>query len=506
MKDSKSKKKTAIIIGAGPAGLTAAYELQKQTDIQPIIIEKSAWIGGISRTVNYKGNRMDIGGHRFFSKSDTIMDWWLNIFPIEGRKTQEKENIMLKRNRLSRIYYSGRLFDYPITISKKTILNLGIWKTTKIARSYIKTMILPKRKERNLEDLFINQFGKELYKTFFESYTEKVWGVPCSRINPEWGAQRTKGLSIAKAIAHFLKTMIKIKESDISQKNTQTSLIDKFLYPKYGPGHLWETVADIIRKNNGKIIMHNEAVEFRTKGKRITSIRIKDNKTGKYKIIEGDYFISSMPVKELVAGLDAKVPKEVKTVSDGLVYRDFITVGVLLKKLNIKDNKKSSKLIKDNWIYIQEPGMTMGRIQIFNNWSPYLVKNKNTVWLGLEYFCSEGDRLWSMKDSRLKEFAIDELEKMDFINKKAVIDSTVIRVEKTYPAYFGTYDMFEKIRKYLDTFDNLYLIGRNGMHRYNNTDHSMLTAIETVKNIKTSRKDKSNIWKVNAEKEYHEKK
>jgi len=518
-------KKTAIIIGAGPAGLTAAYELIRKSDIKPIIFEMSdKYVGGISRTVNYKGNRIDIGGHRFFSKSDKIMDWWKEILPLQGQPSDDdliakreiplsnaanapdpkiQDKVMLVRKRLSRIFFLRKFFDYPVSLSAQTIKNLGIVRIIKIGFSYMRVKIFPIRKEENLEDFFINRFGRELYKTFFKDYTEKVWGVECNKISAEWGAQRIKGLSIKKTLAHAIKSIFH-KNSDLQQKGVETSLIGQFMYPKYGPGQLWEEVARIIKEKGGEIHMGKKVIQVNLKGNNVSEIKIKDIKTGETANITGDYFFSTMPVKELIRAIPEKVDKEVRNVSDGLCYRDFITVGLLVKKMK---NKTPGDIPPDNWIYIQERDVRVGRLQIFNNWSPYLVKDfKNNVWMGLEYFCNEGDDLWSKPDNEFIEFAIEELDKIDMIKKEDVIDSTIIRIPKTYPSYFGTYEDFHKIRSFTDKIENLFLIGRNGMHKYNNQDHSMLTAMTAVDNILNGRTDKNNIWDINVEKKYHEKK
>ncbi len=520
-------QKKAIIIGAGPAGLTAAYELLEKTDIKPIVYEMSDEIGGISRTVKYKGYRMDIGGHRFFSKSDVVMDWWLKFLPIEAVDDQEitiayqnktrqietpqeqaaprqSEEVMLVRNRKSRILFLRKFFDYPITLSKNTLVNLGLIRTSKILFSYLRTRAFPIKNETNLEEFFINRFGRVLYKTFFKSYTEKVWGVPCSEISAEWGAQRIKGLSISKAIKHIAKKLLNLTSKSVAQKDVETSLIERFLYPKLGPGQLWEYVAERVEAMGGEVHLNTSVQKFFTEGNKITGVEIYNSDTQEAKQIEGEYFISTMPVKHLIRALQTDVPSEVREISEGLVYRDFITVGLLVEKLTIKDKDKSEKLIKDNWIYVQESDVLLGRIQIFNNWSPYLVKDNSKVWLGLEYFCYENDYLWKMTDEEMAQFAIDEMVKIKFIRRADVLDYTVIKVPKTYPAYFGTYPEFEKVQSYVNGFENLYLVGRNGMHRYNNQDHSMLTAIAAVDNIKHGVTDKANIWEINTEKEYHE--
>lgn len=523
-------KSIALIIGGGPAGLTAAYELLKRTDIIPIIIEKSDTLGGISRTVRYKGNRMDIGGHRFFSKSDRVMDWWMNILPLENQddktvsikyhnKTTKLEasnngidpihadQVMLVRKRLSRIYYLRNFFDYPVSLNGTTIKNLGFIRIIKIGLSYLYVRIKPIRKENNLEDFFINRFGKELYKTFFKDYTEKVWGVPCTEINPEWGSQRIKGLSVSKAILHGLKSMF-ARQNEISQKDTETSLIDKFLYPKFGPGHLWESVADEILKDGGQIIFNQEALGFEELNGRINKVIVKDLISGELSEYQPDYIFSSMPVKELIYGLGPMVPDNVKDVASKLVYRDFIAVGLLLEKMNPSKTKGNNGLnrVPDTWIYVQEQDVNVGRIQVFNNWSPFLVKDENTVWLGLEYFCDEGDAIWSLSDNELIDMGLKELEKIGLANSQDYLDGTVVRMPKTYPAYFGSYDRFGEIRDFTDGIDNLFLVGRNGMHKYNNQDHSMLTAMTAVDNIISGESSKDAIWEVNTEDDYHEEK
>jgi protoporphyrinogen oxidase len=521
------EQKKAIIIGAGPAGLTAAYELLDKTDIKPIIYEMTDDIGGISKTINYKGNRIDIGGHRFFSKSERVMKWWKNILPLQGAPSRDlimigrnilldkeasvpdpekTDRVMLVRNRLSRIFFLRKFFDYPISLNQNTFLNLGLKRIVKIGLSYVKTRLLPIKEEKSLEDFFINRFGKEIYLTFFKDYTEKVWGIPCDSISPEWGAQRIKGLSITKAILHATKKKFN-KDSSIAQKDIETSLIGRFMYPKFGPGQMWEEVARIIKEKNGEIYLSHRVIGLKYKDYKIVGVIVRNDITGGVKTLEGDYFFSTMPVKNLIRALGEGLPPKVKEVAEKLMYRDFITVGLLLKKLKIKNKTKIktiNNIIPDNWIYIQERDVRLGRIQIFNNWSPYMVKDENTVWMGLEYFCNEGDELWTKTDDDLVKFAIDELSKIDIAEKGDVLDSIVVRMPKTYPAYFGSYEHFHVIRNFIDKFENLFLIGRNGMHRYNNMDHSMLTAITSVENICNNITSKDNIWAVNVEDEYHE--
>jgi protoporphyrinogen oxidase len=523
--------KKAIIMGAGPAGLTAALEFLNKTNIMPIVLEKSDYMGGISRTLNYKGNRMDIGGHRFFSKSDRVMKWWLDILPIEkgaegpqeiayqgkrhlmngigdGPCPDKIDNVMLVRHRKSRIYFLGKFFDYPISLSQDTLMKLGFFRTLKIGLSYMKSAMFPIKNVTNLEQFFINRFGKELYLTFFKEYTEKVWGIACSEISSEWGEQRIKGLSITKAISHFLKTkMASRKINDISQKSTETSLIEKFLYPKLGPGQMWEEVARQVRKKGGLILTDMEVVSLDVDGKRVPRVTAKDTKTGDIRVFDADYVISTLPVKELIRSMKTEVEPEIKDISDGLLYRDFITVGILLNKLKVKDSSQAAgPLVTDNWIYIQEPGVLAGRLQIFNNWSPYMVKDSEKVWIGVEYFCNESDAVWTFSDKDMADLAVKELHKIGILDSEEVLDTYVYHMPKTYPAYFGTYDRFDQLRDYIDQYENLFLVGRNGMHKYNNQDHSMLTAMLAVENINAGITDKSNIWAVNTEMAYHEQK
>lgn len=518
------RKKRAIIIGAGPAGLTTAYELLQRTDIYPIIIERSDYMGGISRTVRYKGNRIDIGGHRFFSKSDRVMQWWLNILPIEKTSAvnttigyQNKkctveitkdapdsnviDNVMLLRKRKSRIYFTRKFFDYPLKITPATVTKLGFGRMVKIGMSYGYRCVFPIKNEKNLEQFFINRFGTELYKTFFKSYTEKVWGVPCSEISAEWGAQRIKGLSVTKAIAHFVKQLFIAKE-DVTQKNTETTLIEQFLYPKFGPGQMWEIVAEKIKQQGGEIITECDVDKIYTDDSLVKKVEAV-KKDGTRLEFEGDYFFSTTSVKELIASFQSPVEEHIKQVSDNLQYRDFLTVGLLVDKLKIEEQ---GDIVKDNWIYIQEPDVQVGRLQIFNNWSPFMVADQNKIWIGLEYFCYTTDSLWKMTDQDLIALGKNELEKIGILEQKFVIDGTVIRMEKTYPAYFGAYKDFDKVKRFTDTFENLFLLGRNGQHKYNNQDHSMLTAMTAVDNIISGRKDKANVWSVNTEQEYHEEK
>jgi protoporphyrinogen oxidase len=521
-------KKRAIIIGAGPAGLTAAYELLHKTAILPVVFESAVQPGGLSKTVNYKGNRIDIGGHRFFSKSDRIMRWWLNILPLQGAPSkddiklkreiplskeidapdpQKEDRVMLWRQRISRIFAFRKFFDYPISLSLQTLANLGIVRVARIMFSYLRARLFPIRHEKNLEDFFINRFGRELYSTFFKSYTEKVWGVSCTEISPEWGAQRIKGLSISKAIWHIIKKLLSIKTSS---QQVETSLIEQFMYPKFGPGQMWEEVARLSLAKGAVITFNQEVVGMAYEGKRVVSITVKDKSTLKETVIEGDYFFSTMPIKELVSSMTPPVPEKIGQIAKGLMYRDFITVGLLLTKMTIKNQTKIktiNDIVPDNWIYVQEENVKIGRVQIFNNWSPYMVHDDNHIWIGLEYFCNRGDELWEKSDTSFIAFAIEELCRIGFVaSKDDVLDSVMLRVPQAYPSYYGTYDQFDTLRAHLDSFENLFLVGRNGMHRYNNSDHSMMTAMVAVENIINNKPSKDNIWAVNMEKEYHEEK
>lgn len=530
MTSTDKQKKIAVIAGAGPAGLTAALELLRRSDITPIVFEADAQVGGISKTINYRGNRMDLGGHRFFSKSDWVMRWWQEILPVAQGQTQQpgalrihyqgqsrdwvpenlgpvsSDAVMLVRQRLSRIFYRRRFFDYPLTLNASTVTNLGLIEALQIGLSYGKAQFNLRSREATLEDFLINRFGDRLYRTFFKSYTEKVWGVPCQEISAEWGAQRIKGLSVAKAIAHALASPFR-NSADTAQKQTETSLIDRFLYPKFGPGQMWEEVARRVTERGGQINLRHRIVGIERDGSSATAVNVLDEATGSVQRVPCDHFISSMPVRDLIAFL-RPADLQVQRIADQLPYRDFMTAGLLLRRMNStsdrRDRRQANGMPPDNWIYIQEPDVRIGRLQVYNNWSPALVADANTIWLGLEYFCREGDDLWSMDDGRFIDFAAAELEKIGLIDRRDVIDGTLVRVPKAYPAYFGVYGEFEKVRAYLDQFSNLYPVGRNGMHRYNNQDHSMLAANSTVSSIINSGAGKSDIWRINAEDAYHE--
>lgn len=523
------QRKIAIVIGAGPAGLTAAYELLQRTGIKPIVIESEYAVGGISKTVDYKGNRFDIGGHRFFSKSDKVVAWWLDKLPLQGFPSSDDkalnrevplstlpgapdpettDKVMLTRNRVSRIYAFGKLFDYPISAHLHSLLGLGPVLLVRIFFSYVAARLRPIRPEKNLEDFFINRFGRLLYATFFKSYTQKVWGISCKRIDPSWGAQRVKGVSISSIILHALRKTGLLGKRPDDDKEAETSLIDRFMYPKLGPGQLWEKVAESIRGGGGEIRLGCEAVGFLSHGGMVDGLTVRDRRGGGTEDIAADYVISSMPIRDLVSAFGDKAPAEVREAAGGLVYRGFVVACLILRRLTVKNGKGAlgtHGIIPDNWIYVQERKIRIGRIQVFNNWSPYLARDNTLPLVGVEYFCNEGDSFWSKTDARITKIAGLELVRMGFIDSEEdILDSTVARVPKAYPAYYGAYNKLPLIRAFADSFKNLFLIGRNGLHRYNNLDHSMLTAMAAVDNISGGITSKDNIWQVNAEEVYQE--
>ena len=508
----------AVIAGAGPAGLTAAYELLKTTGVTPVVLEESGCVGGISRTVEYHGNRIDIGGHRFFSKNRDVTRLWEELLPNQGAPAcddillgrtppltpgnpdpEKTDRVMLVRRRISRIFYLGAFFDYPISMKPRTFLNMGLVRTCRAGFGYLRACLF-KRPERSLEDFYVNRFGRPLYRMFFEDYTEKIWGVHPSKISPDWGVQRVKGLSLSKAVWTTLMKPFRPRGAKV-----ETTLIESFAYPKKGPGQFWETMADRIREAGGRIELNARVCGFELDaGGRIRAVRYEQD--GETKRIPCDCFFSSMPVKDLVRALPG-APEDVVRIAAGLPYRDFITVGVLVRNLKVRNltkYKTVNGLVPDCWIYIQERSVRLGRLQIFNNWSPYMVRDwRNTVWLGLEYFCSEGDAMWTMPERDFIDFAVGELVSIGLIRREDVLDAVRIPVRKAYPAYFGTYAEFDAVRAYLDSIPNLYCIGRNGQHRYNNMDHSMLCAMEAVRALR-GEIPKSAVWEVNSEQEYHE--
>jgi protoporphyrinogen oxidase len=518
--------KKAIIIGAGPAGLTAAYELLKTQAIKPIIFEKSGSIGGLAKTLYYKGNGIDIGPHRYFSKSATVTHWWLNILPLLG-KTVDNDTLsaqslagpngatsplpisaapgMLLKNRSTRILYLGKFYDYPVSLSFRTLANFGFIKTLKIGASYGISR-LNKREEKSLEDFMINQFGRELYNSFFKSYTEKVWGIPPAAMPPDWGRQRIQGVSVLSVLLHAIQSALRTAPVS-GDHRAETSLIKQFMYPQKGSGQIWEEAARHVERSGGEIAINKEIIGIAYTGNTIRSVVVRDTATNTVETCECDYLLSSMPVKDLIAAMGDSVPEPVKRAAGGLIYRNIVIVGLLLKELTIKNRtagRTSPDTIEDNWMYIQEPGVKVGRLQIYNNWSSAMLADENTVWIGLEYYCGDDDILWRMPPDEMKMLAIDELVKIGIISKEQVLDGVVIKEPKAYPAYFGAYQQFGVIKGFVGTFENLYLIGRNGMHRYNNLDHATLTAMAAVDNINTGVPTKESIWAINTEQRHLE--
>ena len=503
-------RKRVVVIGAGPAGLTAAWELAQAGETDVIVLEATRAVGGLAQSVEFKGNRIDIGGHRFFSKSDWVMDWWLRMLPLaapkgegslridyqgkwrelyQGASASESErDVMLVRNRLSRIYFDGKFFDYPLKPNVETALKLGFGRCVVFGFSYLWAKVFPRRPERSLEDFFINRFGRRLYRQFFKEYTEKVWGTSCDRISAEWGAQRVKSLSVGKALLHAL--LKPFRRGDSLGGAAQTSLIERFLYPKYGPGQMWEVATEGLRAKGVKVEFDARVTRLERSEGRIQAVQTDSRR------YEADYFVSTMPVRDLVLGMEPAAPAPARDIAAGLQYRDFVIVGLLYRRL--------AQPLPDNWIYVQEPGVKVGRLQVFNNWSPYMVRDPRTTWIGMEFFCDEGDTLWRTPDAELKELAANEMQQLRLADPADRIDSVVIRMPKAYPAYFGSYGRFDELRAWLDTQPNLFLAGRNGMHRYNNQDHSMLSAKLAAEAILRRSTDKAAIWAVNIDDEYHE--
>ena len=522
------------IVGAGPAGLTAAYELLQAGHRSIEVFDAEEQVGGLSKTVVHRGNRIDIGGHRFFSKSDWVMRWWLDKLPLADasepatlkatgghaflayqgmRRTMplpggsrhdaghDPAATMLIRDRLSRILFGGKLFAYPLKIDVATAWKLGPVACGLYALSYLKARVRPVRPEATLEDFFINRFGRRLYLRFFKTYTEKVWGRSCREISAAWGAQRVKGLSISRAIAHALRQLFSSKSAA-----RETSLIEHFLYPRLGPGQMWETVADRVSSAGVALHMSTRVTGLKLLGRRVVEVETEDVASGVRTRRPADQVISTMPIRELVAALEGDVPPRVREVAAALEYRDFITVGLLYRELSRTepDAPIGRAAIPDNWIYIQEPDVKVGRLQIFNNWSPYLVADPGQVWVGLEFFCGEGDALWSSSDADMIALAKREMRQIGMADPAQCVDAVVLRMPKAYPGYYGAYEHFDEVRAFLDGIENLFCVGRNGMHRYNNQDHSMLSAKRAVEAIVAGSTDKSAIWDVNIDDAYHE--
>lgn len=534
------QRPVTVIIGAGPAGLTAAYELIKRHRNRPIILEASRHVGGIARTVEYKGNRIDLGGHRYFSKSERITDWWINLLPLERQAITEnwanhrrapgtlnassrangnrdiqrqsapdperEDAVMLVRKRRSQILFGGRLFQYPVVLDWATLANLGCWRATKIVGSYIVARLRPIHPELSLRDFLTNRFGSELYRTFFRDYTEKVWGISCQELKPDWGTQRIKGLSMRTVISHAAGQMMSPVFSS-GRKNNELSLIDQFYYPKLGSGQIWAEAARAIERQGGKIHLEQKVTAIQISGSRVYQVESIDTRTGEKRFWLCDQLFSSMPVKDLVCAAIPAGPAAVLDVAARLPYRDFITVGILAENLRLPHSVTApgaQNPVLDQWIYLQEPGLKAGRLQIYNNWSPYMVADPNRIWIGLEYFCNEGDAFWGKSDETLAAYAVEEMVRIGALDRGGVLDSVVLRVPKAYPAYHGSYEQFAIVKDWADGISNLFLIGRNGTHHYNNMDHSMLTAMAAVECAGNGGGDKRRIWAINNEPDYHE--
>jgi protoporphyrinogen oxidase len=468
-------QKNVIVIGGGPAGLTAAYELCK-ANVRSVVLEKDNVVGGISRTVNYKGYHFDIGGHRFFTKVQAVEDMWREVLP-EGK--------FLRRPRMSRIYYNKKFFFYPLR-AFNALFGLGIWNSFLIFLSYVKSQMFPQKPEDTFEQWVSNRFGKRLYEVFFKTYTEKVWGIPCNEIRAEWAAQRIKGLSLLSAVRNAL-----IGQQGKSKSEVIKTLIDEFEYPELGPGMMWEAVAEIVQQRGASVRLETSVERILWAGGKVRAVEVSND--GQREWVKGSDFISSMPIRELFEKLDPPPPPEVRKAAADLNYRDFLTVALIVNKEDV---------FPDNWVYIHDPDVKVGRIQNFKNWSPHMVPDQSKTCLGLEYFCFEGDGLWTMSDEDLVELGKKELQSLDMARAADIEDGAVVRMPKAYPVYDATYaKSLEVVREFLEGIENLQLVGRNGMHKYNNQDHAMLTAMLAAKNILGGNFD---LWQVNVDQEYHE--
>jgi protoporphyrinogen oxidase len=476
---NQSKKSEILILGAGPAGLTAGWELSRNGKKVIVLESDPKFVGGIARTASFNEFRFDIGGHRFFTKSTEVQKIWTEIL--------DEENWLRDVPRLSRIYFNRKFFAYPLK-PIDAVFKLGLFKSISLILSYLRYKVFPIKSVVSFEDWVINNFGKKLFLIFFKTYTEKVWGIPCSEISADWAAQRIKGLSLSKAIISSLFSGLTPKAKSKSIK----TLIDKFDYPKLGPGMVWEEAAKKINNSSqSEVILSSRVTCLRLENKNIVSCEVNNNSDGYF---ETKQVISTLPIRDLINIISPKPPKDVIDNANNLKYRDFLTVVLIL---NVKD------IFPDNWIYIHEPNVKLGRIQNFKNWSPKMVPDSNMTSLGLEYFCNEGDDLWTLSDKALIELGIKELFEIDLIKPEWFVDGTVLRMPKAYPVYDASYRaQLRIIRSWLDeNIQNLQLVGRNGMHMYNNQDHSMLAAHLAARNLLGESWDP---WKVNADAEYHE--
>ncbi len=467
---SESEQYPVVIIGAGPAGLTAAYELSKSS-VRSVVLEKDSVVGGLSRTADYKGYLFDIGGHRFFTKVSLVDRMWHDVLGAD----------FITRPRMSRIYYKSKFFQYPLE-PMNALTGLGVFESFLCGLSYVRAKLFPEKPEENLEAWVSNRFGKRLFKTFFKTYTEKVWGIPCREIQAEWAAQRIKGLSFTSMIWNALRPKRKQSKQEVIK-----TLIHEFEYPRRGPGMMWTKTKEIVEERGSRVVFQAPVESICWEPGRVKAIRAGGQVYG------GDHFISSMPIRELIECLDPAPPEHVRRAAGDFRYRDFLTVAVMVR---------GKDLFPDNWIYVHDPNVAVGRIQNYSNWSPEMVPEPDMSCLGLEYFCFEGDGLWTTPDAELVTLAKKELGRLGLVDPKNIVDGTVLRIEKAYPIYDATYRRgLAAVREFLATVPNLQLVGRNGMHRYNNQDHSMLTAMLAARNILGARYD---LWQVNVEADYHE--
>jgi protoporphyrinogen oxidase len=464
-----------VVVGAGPAGLTAACGA-REAGMDVTVLEKDPeYVGGISRTVKKGGFRFDIGGHRFFSKSDEVTRWWKRRLP----------NDFIQVRRMSRIYYRGKYFDYPLK-AWNALSGLGLFTSISCLASYGWARLFPRRPETSFEDWVTNRFGRRLFSIFFKTYTEKVWGMPTSQLSADWAAQRIKGLSLSKAIINAFGG------GQPKSGETIKTLIDTFDYPRLGPGQMWEQAAADLQAQGGRLVMGRRVTRILRHGDRVTAVETAGGDGGR-SLVQGDQFIVSMPLRETVLAFDPPLPEPVQAAARALSYRDFIAVALVVEGENP---------FPDNWIYIHEPGVKLGRVQNFKNWSEAMIGRPGTTCLGLEYFCFEGDGLWTMADADLVELGKRELAQLGLCSPDRVTEGSVVRVEKAYPVYGPGYQAhLDTIRAALGTLKNLQVVGRNGMHKYNNQDHSMMTALLAVRNLGGQHFD---LWKVNTDAEYHE--
>ena len=470
MSQDEVAEKQFVVIGAGPAGLSAAYELAKR-NLRPVVLEERDKVGGLARTENYQGFHFDMGGHRFFTKVKEVNEMWREV--LNGN--------FLRRPRLSRIYYNCKFFSYPLK-PFNALVGLGFWESTWILLSYLKWQIFPYRQEDTFEQWVTNRFGKRLFQTFFKTYTEKVWGISCSELKAEWAAQRIKDLSLKTALLSMF----------VKPKKTIKTLIDEFDYPRLGPGMMWKAVQEAIEQRNGRVQLNSEVIRINRTGSRIDSISVANN--GDQRTIQGTHFISSMPLTDFVKRLKPEPPSKVLKAAEQLKYRDFLTVCLIVNK---------PELFPDNWIYVHDPAVKVGRIQNFKNWSPDMVPDPSKTSLGLEYFCTEGDELWNMQDADLIEIGKREVQRIGLANYSDIESGCVFRVPKSYPVYDSDYrDSLATLKEFVSSFENFQTVGRNGLHRYNNQDHAMLTGMLAVRNLAFG--EHNDLWSVNADQEYHE--